>query len=145
MIRNLQTGFWTQPQPLALLRAATIEASSQPPPVCQQSVSAIEDVGNGIHLMGPERNLGLILLYFRWLPSSLWPDTVDSLIGEAPSVASLRFGISPDPVRKFLFDLSLLPLSYGGLLRIQNSDPPTVSVIRIIRKYVHPADSAFPQ
>ena len=133
MIRHHKQAFLTQPQPLALLSGGYhLERLPSPHRVCQQSVSAIEDVGNGIHLMGPERNFRIdshkIQMASVIFP---WPDTVESLIVERRQPLP-AFWISPDPVRKFLFDLFLLSLSNGGLLRIQNSDLPTVSVIRII-------------
>ena len=57
MIRHHKQTLLAQSQTFALLSGGYhLERLPSPHRVCQQSVSAIEDVGNGIHLMGPERN-----------------------------------------------------------------------------------------
>ena len=133
MIRHHEQALLAQSQAFALLSGGYhLECLPSTHRVCQQSIPAIEDVSNGIHLMGSECNFRVDTHKVQMTSVVLsGPDAVELFIVECRQPFP-AIGVSPYPVRKFLLDLFLFSLSNGGLLCIQNSDPPTVSVILII-------------
>ena len=123
VIWHHKQAFLTQPQPLALLGSSYhLERLPRPHRVGKQCIPTVKNMGNGIHLMRPQGNFRVDAHKIQMASVVLsGTDTVELLIVECCQPLP-AFGISPNPVRKFLFDLFLFSLGNGGLLGVKNGD-----------------------
>ena len=144
MIWHHKQAFLTQPQPLALLGCCHhLERLPCPHRVGEQCVSTIENMGDGIHLMRPQGD-------FRVDPYKIqmasvifpWANAVEFLIVKHGQPLP-AIGVCPDPIRKFLFDLLLLSLGNGGLLRVEDSHLFTGVIIFIVENPYIPQIQGF--
>ena len=110
-----------QTQPFALLRRRNhLPSFPSPHNVCQQGIPAIQDMGNGVDLVGPQGDLrvdpGKIDMAAVIFPRT---DAVEFVIIEpCQPLPALR--VFPYPILKRLLDERLFPLCDGGLFFVEN-------------------------
>ena len=134
----------TQPQPLALLGGSYhLERLPCPHRVGKQCIPTVKNMGNGIHLMRPQGD-------FRVDPYKIqvasvifpWANAVELFIVKRGQPLP-AIGVSPDPVRKFLFDLLLLSLGNGGLFCVEDGHLFAGVIIFIIENPYIPQIQGF--
>ena len=134
MVRHHKEGFLTQTQPLGFHRRRHhLERLPCPHYVCKQGVAAIEDVGDGVHLMLPQGDLRIhagkvdvAAIIFTG------PVAVEqNIVRLADLLPPLR--VFPDPLGKRLLQQLLLALCDGGLLLIEHCHAPPISIILIVK------------
>ena len=134
----------TQPQPFALLGGGYhLERLPCPHCVGKQCIPTVKNMGNGIHLMRPQGDFR-VDSYKIQMASVIfpWANAVELFIVERGQPLT-AIGVCPDPVRKFLFDLLLLSLSNGGLLRVEDSHLFTGVIIFIVKNPYIPQIQGF--
>ena len=98
----------------------------------QQGISAIQDAGNGVDLMGPQRNCWIDTHKVEMAPVVLpGADRVKFLVVE-PRQPLPALRVTPNPVLERLLDKLLLALGNGGLLLIEHGDSVSMLVLHII-------------
>ena len=144
VIGHHKQAFLTQPQPLALLGGGYhLERLPSPHCVGEQCVSAIENVGSGIHLMRPQGDFRVDPYKIQMASVVLsGTDTVELFIVE-PGQPLSAIGVCPNPIRKFLFDLLLLFLGNGGLFRVEDGHLFTGVIIFIVENPYIPQIQGF--
>ena len=134
----------TQPQPLALLGCCHhFKGFAGTNYMGKQCIPTVKNMGNGIHLMRPQGD-------FRVDPYKIqmasvifpWANAVELFIVERGQPLP-AIGVSPNPVRKFLFGLLLLSLGNGGLLRVEDSHLFTGVIIFIVEDPYIPQIQGF--
>ena len=133
MVRYHKEGFLAEAQPLGFHgRRHHLERLPCPHYVCKQGVAAIEDVGDGVHLMLPQGDLrihaGKVDVAAVVFP---WAVAVEQ---DIVCLADLLppFRIFPYPLRKRLLQQLLFALCNGGLLFVEHRHTPPVRVILVI-------------
>ena len=144
MVWHHKQAFLTQPQPLALLGSCHhFKGFAGTNYMGKQCIPTVKNVGNGIHLMRPQGD-------FRVDPYKIQMASV--VLSGANAVEFLivkrgqpfpAIGVSPNPVRKFLFDLLLFPLGNGGLLRVEDGHLFTGVIIFIVKNPYIPQIQGF--
>ena len=123
MVGDHEQGLQAQAQPLALLGSGDhLEGLAGTHHMSKQCVAAVEDVGNGVDLMGPEGDLRVHADKVQMASVILTgPDRVELVVIQ-PRQPLTPVGIIPDPVGKGLLDEILLTLGDGGFLLVQDGD-----------------------
>ena len=121
MVGDNEQTLVAQTQPFALLRRRNhLPSFPSPHNVCQQGIPAIQDMGNGVDLVGPQGDLrvdpGKIDMAAVIFPRT---DAVEFVIIEpCQPLPALR--VFPYPILKRLLDERLFPLCDGGLFFVEN-------------------------
>ena len=134
VVRHHIEGFLAQAQALALHAGGYhLVGLARPHHMGQQSVAAVEDMGDGVDLMGPQGDSRIdadkIQVASVVLPG---PDGVKTLVVELaqPVPAALVF---PNPVLKLLLDELLLALGDGGLFLVEHGNLVAVLIFNVIK------------
>ena len=133
MVRHHKEGFLAQAQPLGFHRRRHhLERLPCPHYVCKQGVAAIEDVGDGVHLMLPQGDLRIHagkvdVAAVVFTGSVAVEQNVVRLADLLPP-----FRVFPYPLRKRLLQQLLLALCNGGLLFVEHRHTPSVQVVLVI-------------
>ena len=133
VVRHHKERFLAQPQPLGFHRRRHhLERLPCPHYVCKQRVAAIEDVGDGVHLMLPQGDLRIhagkgdvAAVVFPWAVAV--EQDVVRLADLLPP-----FRVFPYPLRKRLLQQLLLTLCNGCFLFVEHRHTPSVRVVLVI-------------
>ena len=134
MVGDNEQAFLTQTQPLTFLRCRHhFKSLTSTYHMGQQSVSAIEDMSDGVHLVGSQGNLRIhshkIQVTSIVFPG---PNTVECIIVE-PCQPLPALWIFPYPVLKFLLNQFLLALSNGRFFLVQDGGFYSIFIGHIIK------------
>ena len=133
MVRHHKEGFLAQAQPLGFHRRRHhLKRLPCPHYVCKQGVAAIEDVGDGVHLMLPQGDLRIHAAEID-VAAIIFTGSVaveQNVVRLADLLPPLR--VFPDPLGKRLLQQLLLALCDGGLLFVEHCHAPPISIILIV-------------
>ena len=122
-----------QAQPLALLRRRHhFKGLARAHHMGQQGVPAVEDVGDGVHLMGPQGDLRVDAHKVQVAPIVLaGPYAVEFVVVE-PCQPLPALGVLPNPVLERLLDKFLLALGNGRFFFVQDRNAVAMMVCFVI-------------
>ena len=134
----------TQPQPFALLGCCYhFKGFARTNDMGKQCIPTVKNVRDGIYLVRPQGNFRVDAHKIQMASVIFpWPNAVKLLIVERCQPLP-AFGVSPNPVRKFLLDLLLFPLGNGGLLGVEDGDFVAGIVVFIVENTHIPQIQCF--
>ena len=99
----------------------------------QQSISTVENVGDGVDLVLAERDLRVHTAEIDVAAVVLTGSVgiKQDIVGLADGLAPV--GVFPDPLGKGILDQLLLALSDGGFLLVEDSGFPAIGIVHIIK------------
>ena len=123
----------TQAQPLALLcRRHHLPGFPGPHHMAQQGVAAVENMGDGVQLMGPQGDLRVHAHKIDMAPIVFTGPQIVELVVVKPRQPFPALGVFPNPVLERLLDKLLLALGDGGFFLVQNGLFLPVPVLNVI-------------
>ena len=127
-------GLLAQAQPLGLHgRCHHLEGLTRTHHMGQQRIAAIENVGDGVHLMLPQSNLRIHAAEID-MAAIIFTGSV-AVEQDVVRLADLLppFRVFPDPFGKRLLQKLLLTLCNGGLLLVEYRHAPPVRIILVVK------------
>ena len=134
VVRHHKEGFLAQPQPLGFHRRRRhhLERLTRTHHMGQQRVAAIEDVGDGVHLMLPQGDLRIHAAEID-MAAIIFTGSVaveQNVVRLADLLPPLR--VFPYPLRKRLLQQLLLALCDGCFLFVEHRHTSSVRVVLVI-------------
>ena len=133
-----------QPQPLTLLGGGYhFKCFPCPHHMGQQGVAAVEDVGDGVHLMGPQGDLWVDAHKVQVAPVILTGPYAVELVVVEPCQTLPPGWVFPNPVLERLLDKLLLALGDSRFLFVQDRNAVAVFVLHIVKNTQIPEVQGF--
>ena len=144
VVGHHEQAFLAQPQPLALLGGSYhFKCFPCPHHMGQQGVPSVEDVGDGVHLMGPQGDLWVDAHKVQVAPVILTgPYAVEFVVVE-PRQPLPPGRVFPYPVLERLLDKLLLALGDSRFLLVQDGNAVAVFVLHIVKNTQIPEIQGF--
>ena len=134
MVGHHEQALLAQAQPLALLGGGYhFKGFPCPHHMGQQGVPAVEDVGDGVHLMGPQGDLRVDAHKIQVAPIVLTGTGAVEFVVVEPRQPFPPGRVLPDPVLERLLDELLLALGDSRLLLVQDGNAVAMMVCFVVK------------
>ena len=144
VVGHHEQAFLAQPQPLALLGGSYhFKCFPCPHHMGQQGVPSVEDVGDGVHLMGPQGDLWVDAHKVQVAPVILTGPYAVELVVVEPCQTLPPGWVFPNPVLERLLDKLLLALGDSRFLLVQDGNAVAVFVLHIVKNTQIPEIQGF--